>query len=258
MRVRTGGFETEYVTAGSGPWLVLAHCLGGSMDVWQPHQIDTFAKRFHVLAYDVRGHGQSGLPSGDFTVGDLGDDLARLMDELSVERASVVGLSMGGMLAQCLAIAHPDRVEKLVLADTTSFYEGPAVQMWLERAETAEREGPEALLDGTMERWFTAPFRQAHPEVVNRIRALFKANDRHAYAAAGRALSKFDVRPRLGDIKAPTLWLCGDQDAACPPDQARQLAASFHNARFELIESAAHIANLEQPEAFNQAVLNFL
>jgi 3-oxoadipate enol-lactonase len=258
MRVRTGSFETEYVTAGSGPWLLLAHCLGGSLEVWRPYQIDAFAKRFHVLAYDGRGHGRSSTPAGDFTVADLADDAVRLMDELAIERASVVGLSMGGMMAQYLAIGHPDRVDKLVLADTTSFYEGASVEMWRQRAVAAESEGLEPLAGPTMERWFTPPFREAQPEAVARIRAIFVSNDARGYAGAARALAGFDVRAQLGRITAPTLWLSGDQDSACPPEQARQLASAFPHARFELIPSAAHIASVEQPEAFNTAVLDFL
>ncbi|HVA23332.1 MAG TPA: 3-oxoadipate enol-lactonase [Chloroflexota bacterium] len=257
MRARTGSFETEYVTAGSGPWLVLAHCLGGSLGVWQ-HQLDALARSAHVVAYDARGHGGSGHPAGEYGVSDLADDLVRLMDEVGIERASVVGLSMGGMMAQHLAADHADRVDRLVLADTTSHYEGEAVSTWQQRAATARAQGLEPLANATMERWFTAAFRQDRPDEVRRIRDIFTANDAEGYALAVGALSRFDVRPQLGRIKAPTLVITGDQDAACPPDLGRHIASSVQHGRFELLPSASHVSCVEQPDAFNRLVLDFL
>jgi 3-oxoadipate enol-lactonase len=256
MRARTGSFETEYVTAGSGPWLVLSHSLGGSLEVWK-HQMDPLARRFHVLAYNVRGHGQTGHVSGDYNVPDLADDLVRLMDEVGIERASVVGLSMGGMMAQCLAAGHPDRVDKLMLADTTSHYEGEAVGVWKEREVTARTRGLEPLADATMERWFTAGFRERQPDEVARIRGIFTATDPEGYAQGAGALSRFDVRPRLRVIGAPTLVMAGDQDGATPPELGRQIASSIRNGRFELIASASHASCVEQPEAFTKLVLDF-
>ena len=257
MRVRTGSFETEYVTVGSGPWLILAHCLGGSLGVWK-QQLDALARQAHVVAFDARGHGGSGYPAGEYSVPDLADDLVRLMDELGIERASVVGLSMGGMMAQHFAAGHPDRLDKLVLADTTSHYEGAAVSTWQQRAATARAQGLEPLADATMERWFTPGFRQTQPDEVRRIRGIFTANDAEGYALAAGALSRFDVRPRLGRIKAPTLVITGDQDAACPPDLGRHIASSVPNGRFEMLPSASHASCVEQPEAFNRLVLDFL
>ena len=257
MRVRTGSFETEYVTAGSGPWLVLAHCLGGSREVWRG-QLDAFALHRHVLAYDARGHGGSGCPPGEYDVPALADDLVRLMDELGIERASLVGLSMGGMMAQHLAAGHGDRLDKLVLADTTSHYEGEAVGMWQQRAATARAQGLEPLADPTMERWFTPAFHQAAPDEVRRIRDVFTSNSAEGYALAAGALSRFDVRPQLARIAAPTLVICGDQDSACPPELGRQIAAAVPNGRFELLPAASHASCVEQPEAFNRLVLDFL
>jgi len=257
MRVRTGSFETEYITAGSGPWVVLAHCLGGSLAVWK-HQMDPLARAFHVMAYDARGHGVSGNPGSSYEVTDLADDLVRLMDEIGIERASVVGLSMGGMMAQWLAARHPDRLDKLVLAGTTSHYEGEGVTMWQQRAAAATSQGLEPLADATMERWFTAPFRQQHAEQIATIRAIFTGNDAEGYALAAEALSRFDVRPQLSRVSAPTLVISGDQDQACPPQLGREIAGNVRNGRFELVTSAAHISNVEQPERFNQLVLDFL
>ncbi len=257
MRVRTRSFETEYLTAGSGPWLLLAHSLGSSHAMWK-HQIDPLARRFHVLAYDARGHGKSDCPPGEYTVADLADDAVRLMDELGVERAAVVGLSMGGMMGQCLAAAHPDRLDKLVLADTTSHYEGEGVTLWQQRAATARSQGLEALAGATMERWFTPEFRQRQPDEVQRIRDIFTAGDPEGYALAAGALSRFDVRARLGQIKAPTLVICGEADPATPPELGRAIASAIPNARFELIPAASHASCVEQPERFNELVLGFL
>jgi 3-oxoadipate enol-lactonase len=243
--------------SGSGPWLVLAHCLGGSLEVWR-HQLDALARQFHVLAYDARGHGRSGRTDAEYGVADLADDLVRLLDELAIERASLIGLSMGGMMAQHFAAGHPDRLDRLVLADTTSHYEGDSVAMWQQRAATARAQGLEPLADATMERWFTPPFRERRPNEVRRIRDIFTSNDAEGYAQAAGALSRFDVRPQLGGIAAPTLVITGDQDSACPPDQGRHIAGSVRNGCFELLPAASHAAPVEQPEAFNELVLRFL
>lgn len=220
--------------------------------------MDALARHARVLAYDARGHGRSGCPPGEYDVPALADDLVRLMDELGIERASVVGLSMGGMMAQHLAAGHPDRLDKLVLADTTSHYEGDAVTMWQQRAATARSAGLEPLADATMERWFTATFRQSRPDEVKRIRDIFTANPAEGYAQAAGALSRFDVRPRLSRIAAPTLVVTGDQDTACPPDLGRHIASSVPGGRFELLASASHASCVEQPDAFNRLVLDFL
>ncbi len=257
MRARTGSFETEYRTSGSGPWVVLAHCLGSSMDLWK-HQVGPLGHDFSLLLYDLRGQGRSGNPGISYSIGDLADDLTRLLDELSIERASIVGLSMGGMVAQSLAARHGDRVDKLVLADTSSHYQGEVARTWRERAAVARSEGMGALADATMTRWFTEGFRRSNPDEVAWVQATFAATESSGYALACEALAGLDLRAELGRIGVPTLVMAGDQDHSCTPEVGRQIASAIRGGRFELIDSAAHASCVEQAERFTRLTLDFL
>src|SRR3712207_1421788 len=168
MKIKTNGIETNYVIEGEGPWLTMSHSLACNLSMWDP-QAKLLAKHFKVLRYDTRGHGGSSAPDGRYTLDQLADDAKALFDALGTERTHWVGLSMGGMIGQAFALKHPGFFESMVLADTSSRRPPNAQQMWGDRRRLAQEKGMEALVQSTLERWFTEPYRQSHKDVMARI-----------------------------------------------------------------------------------------
>jgi 3-oxoadipate enol-lactonase len=231
--------------------VVLSNPLGTSFEVWDP-QVGVLASRFRVLRYDHRGQGGSETPPGPYSLALLADDLTSLLDELEIARASFVGLSLGGAVGMQLAAACPDRLERLVLACTSARF--ASRDSWLDRADTVRRNGIRVVVEPLLARWFTA---EAQPGDVARCRAMLEATPAEGYAGCCEALAEWDFRPRLGEIKAPTLVLAGAEDPASPPDHGEEIARGS-GARLVVIDGAAHLANVEQPGVFNTALVEHL
>jgi 3-oxoadipate enol-lactonase len=257
LKVRANGIDIRYEISGSGPWLTLSHslCCDGSM--WQP-QLAALGQRFNVLRFVTRGHGGSDAPAGAYTFAQMTDDVLGLLDALQIERTHFVGLSMGGMIGQHLALKAPDRIDRLVLADTTSRMPPEAAPLWAERIRIATGQGMEPLVQPTLERWFTAPWRTAHPEVMAQIGGLIRGTPVAGYVGCALAIAGIDVTDRLHGIKAPTLVIVGDQDVGTPPAMSQAIAAAIPGARLEVIREASHLSNIEQAETFNKLLLDFL
>lgn len=236
------------------PVLLLSTSLGTALEMWEP-QMAAFAARFRVLRYDSRGHGRSAVTPGPYSIEQLGRDALGLLDALGIETAQVCGLSKGGMVGQWLGIHAPERISRLVLANTSAHIGQPEV--WNRRIETVRAEGMAAIRDGVIERWFTAPFRERAPEAVEHLAALLLATDPEGYAAACAAVRDMDQRSELPRIQAPTLVIAGRHDLATPPAQATLLTGAIPDARLVTLE-AAHISNVEAAEAFTAAVLEHL
>jgi len=249
--------EVHHVVEGArgGPTVVLAHSLGTSMRMWDP-QVPSLASGHRVVRYDARGHGRSPVPSGPFTIEDFADDLLQLLDRLDVERAHLVGLSLGGMAAMSLAADRPDRVSSLSLL-CTSAQLGPR-QLWIDRAHTARQQGMAVLGSSMIERWFTPGFLAAHRDVVAGLRAVLEDTPPDGYACACEAILNMDLRERLASITAPTLAIAGAEDPATPPEHLQLIADSIPGARLEVLDDAAHLANLEQPARVNSLLLEHL
>lgn len=237
------------------PVVVLASSIGTTLDLWEP-QVSALGEHFRVLRYDHRGHGRSPSPPAPYAIADLAGDVLELLDRLEIERASICGLSMGGMVGQWLGANHPERVDRLVLT-STSAYAGPP-QKWHDRAATVRADGIEAIADGVLTIWLTEEFRAREPEAVARCRAMMVANDDHGYAGCAEAIAGFDLREGLGEITAPTLVVAGARDSAISPEQARALHEGIEGSELALLDDAAHLPNLEQPAAFNDRVLEHL
>jgi 3-oxoadipate enol-lactonase len=231
--------------------VVLSNPLGTSFEVWD-RQAGVLAQRFRVVRYDHRGQGGSETPPGPYSLELLVDDLTSLLDELEIAQASFVGLSLGGAVGMQLAVACPDRLERLVLACTAARFGSRA--SWLARAHTVRRNCIGALVEPVLERWFTG---EAQSGDVARCRAMLEATPAEGYAACCEALAEWDFRPRLGEIGAPTMVIAGAQDSATPPDDAEQIARGA-GADFVVLDGAAHLANVEQPAAFNTALVQHL
>ena len=239
------------------PWMVFAHSLAADHSMWWP-QIDAFTASHNVLRFDTRGHGASGAPDGDYTLESLASDLLQLLDVVGIRQCHFVGLSMGGMIGQTAVLLDPKRFETLVLADTSSRMAPEALPVW--EARIAAVRGPEgmgAVAPATLERWFTAPFREREPQVVARIDRGIRNTRVAGYVGCSRAIMKLDLTDRLGQVRCPTLVIVGDQDPGTPPAMAEVIARAIPGARLEVIARAAHLANIEQPEAFNSLIRRF-
>lgn len=257
MHARANGIDIRYAVSGSGPWLTLSHSLCCDASMWAP-QMSELERRFRVLRFDTRGHGGSDAPAGAYTFEQMTDDVLGLLDALQIERTHYCGLSMGGMIGQHLALMAPGRIDRLVLADTTSRMPPEAAPLWAERIRVATGQGMEPLVQPTLERWFTAPWRAAHPEVMERIGGLIRATPVAGYIGCAQAIASIDITDRLHEVKVPTLVVVGDQDVGTPPAMSQTIAAAIPGARLEVILEASHLSNIEQTETFNKLLLDFL
>jgi 3-oxoadipate enol-lactonase len=259
MKIRANGIETNYEIHGKegAPWLVLSHSLACSVRMWDP-QIEALKGKYRILAYDTRGHGATEAPKGAYTLELLADDLLALLKALEIEAPHFCGLSMGGMIGQTFALKYPGVFRTLTLADTTSRYPAEAGPLWAERIKTAETKGMEPLAQPTLERWFTEPFRQSHPAVVDGVRKLIVATPVAGYAGCSHAIPKINLTARLKDIRCPILVIVGEQDPGTPLAMAQEIHANAPGSKLVVLPQAAHLANLEQPAAFTRALEDFL
>lgn len=257
MRFKTNGIEINCVIEGEGPWLTMSHSLACKLSMWDP-QMAVLKPHYKVLRFDTRGHGASSAPEGPYTLEQMADDVHGLFAELGIKRTHWVGLSMGGMIGETYALKYPGVFQSMVLADTTSRRPPNAEQMWGERIKIAREKGMDALVGGTLERWFTEPYRTAHPDVMARIGDDIRNTPVAGFAGCCDAISKIDVLDRLKEIDCPALVMVGDQDHGTPPEMARQIHANLRDSDLLIIPSAAHLSNVEQPDVFNKALTEFL
>lgn len=255
MKATINGIAIHYEVHGKegAPWTVWSHSLACSLRMWDP-QIAAFKDRYRVLAYDMRGHGASEAPAIPYTLDMLADDVVALMKHLGIGRAHFIGLSIGGMIGQTLALRNTGLFDRMVFADTTHTQPAEALRQWEERIRVAESQGMQPLVASTMERWFTPGFR-ASPE-AQKIAALIAATPVAGYVGCGRAIMKLNTTARLKEIKVPVLAITGVDDAAA--GGTKFIGETVPGAKFVSIPQASHIANVEQPEAFNRALAAFL
>lgn len=255
--VSVDGVRLNYRMDGphDAPPLVFSNSLGTDLRMWEP-QLPAFAERFRLIRYDSRGHGRSDAPVGPYTLDMLGSDLLALLDVLKIERAHLCGLSLGGMVAQWVAIHHPERVQRLVLANTAARI-GTQLS-WTERIQSVQAGGMYAVRDTVVGRFLSASFRNTRPEVMHWIASMVQATPPQGYVATCEALRDADLRPLVSRIQVPTIILGGALDQSTPPDQAQELYASITRSRLLILDQAAHLSNVEQAEAFNAAVAEFL
>ncbi|MEQ5840756.1 3-oxoadipate enol-lactonase [Paraburkholderia acidicola] len=258
MQLNIDGIDTRYVLSneGGGPWLTFIHQLGGDLSIWD-QMAGYFRDDYTVLRYDVRGHGATAVMDADFSVADLAHDLASLLDALGVTHTHLVGISMGGMIAQQFALDYPQRVDTLTLADTSAGTPPEGRALWDQRAAAARSDGLAALAPATIGRWLTPDFQQAHPEVVEPIREVLLQTSPQGYARACEALRDFDVRDRLAALHMPTLTVAGRHDTGTPPAATAAIAEAIKGARYELLD-AAHLAPIEQSQRFAAMLETFL
>jgi 3-oxoadipate enol-lactonase len=239
----------------NAPVLMLSNSLGTTLQMWDG-QVAPFTQHFRLIRYDRRGHGKSGAPKGPYTMDQLGRDVLAVLDGLGIKsKINWCGLSMGGMVGQWLGANAPERVERLVLTNTSSFF--PDKNGWNERLKLVEEKGIAAFAAPNMARWFTKGFLERSPDKVAPIQAMFAATPLQGYLACGAAVRDMDQRALLPKVKAPTLVIAGSQDGATPPEANKYIADNIPGAKYMEVD-AAHLSNVEQSEAYTKAVLDFL
>jgi 3-oxoadipate enol-lactonase len=257
--VRTGNVVAYYELSGppGAPVVAFANSLGTNVHVWDA-QLGPFTRTFRVLRYDMRGHGLSseGTPGRAITIATLADDLAALLDALGISSVRLVGLSIGGMVAQRFAATYPHRLDALVLCATGNRI--GTRETWESRIATIAREGIGAIVPGVMERWFTPRAHAEQPELVAGFATMLGRTPASGYVAACLAIAAADLRDEDARITAPTLVVAGAGDAVTPPAAGAELRDAIRGAELAVIDGAAHILCAEQPAAFDAAVLGFL
>lgn len=237
----------------TGPTVLLANGLGLNLEMWAA-QMPQLGRLFRVVRFDNRGHGGSAVPDGPMTMETVASDALAVLDAVGAERASVIGLSMGGMLALWLAAHHPDRVDKVVAANLGG---ASNAQMWNARIKAVTDNGIAAVSEGMAERWFTAPFLAASPERAQPVLDQLAATSAEGYAAGCAAVRDADIHAVLGSITAPTLVIAGLKDAVTAPALGGKIAAAIAGAQFVELD-AGHLSNVEAADAFTHAAIAFL
>jgi 3-oxoadipate enol-lactonase len=244
-------------SGGRGEAVILAHAIGCDRRMWEDI-VPALAKRHRVIAPDARGHGRSPLPPRSWSLEDMADDAARLLDRLGIERAHWVGLSMGGMVGQAFALRHAARLGRLVLANTTSSYGPEGRPNWDNRIRLVSEGGLGAIRDMVAARYFSPDFLAARPEVVERVMGRFMETPAQGYVGCCEAIRELDYIDALPRIASPTLVIAGDLDAGTPPAMSRAIVERGPGARLAVLRGASHLSAVELPAEFAALVGDFL
>jgi 3-oxoadipate enol-lactonase len=237
------------------PVVVLSNSLGSTYEMWD-RRVSELSLSFRVVRYDIRGHGRSPVPDGPYVIDDLVDDVVALLDELGVERAHFVGLSLGGMTGLRLAALSPERVDRLAVLCTSALL-GPA-QAWHDRAALVREQGTSAVAEAVVGRWYTTSFAAREPARILAAQQMVAATPAEGYASCCEAIATMDLTQDLAHIWAPTLAIAGAEDHATPPDHLERIASGVRDGRLLVVPGAAHLANDEQPQAVTKALLEHL
>lgn len=249
--------DVHHVVEGpdDAPVLVLANSLGSTLRMWDA-QIPQLVSRFRVVRFDMRGHGESPVPPGPYTIADLGHDVIALLDRLEVAKAHFCGLSLGGMVGMWLAAYAPDRIDRLVLCCTSARLGPP--QMWAERARTVREQGTAAVADAGVGRWLTPEYAARNPELAADLRDMIASTPAEGYAGCCAAIERMDLTGILPTIRAATLVIAGADDPSTPPAHAASIATTIPGARMAIVPHAAHLANVEQADTVTALILEHL
>lgn len=251
--------KSHYRIDGRGErWVTFVTGIANDLSMWDG-QVAALERDFNVLRYDLRGHGGTPASGGAYTIELLVSDLAALLDQLNIRRTSVIGLGLGGAIAQAFAIEHPGRVERLMPCCCRARMVPDFAAMWHKLRETVSTNGLESIVEPTVQRWFSEDFKSRHPEVLEKIRKMIRSTTQEGYMGVTAAFLGLDVEAELGSIKAPTLYVSGAEDRlGGPPALMEGLAAKVKGARHVSVPNAAHIANIQNPEGFNRVLMDFL
>jgi 3-oxoadipate enol-lactonase len=256
-KVEVNGIRIYHELSGpaDAPVVVLSNSLGTRLEMWDP-QMPALARRYRVLRYDSRGHGRSDAPPGAYSIGLLAGDVLKLLDVLGIEQVHFCGLSKGGMVGQRLASHHGERLLSLTLCATSAHL--PPAKLWNQRIEQTAQGGMAPVVDGVIERWFTASYRATPRPEIDKVRAMILATPPQGYGACCAAIRDMDQSDAIRTIRTPTLLVAGALDPATTVEMMRTLHRGIAGSRLVEIPQAAHLLNIEQAESFNAILLDFL
>ena len=259
MVIAVNGIKMKYEISGKdgAPVVVLCHSLGSSLVMWGP-QMESLRIHFQVLRYDTRGHGGTESPPGPYTLEALGEDVVALLEALKIQQVHFVGLSMGGMIGQYLGLSYPARLRSLALCSTAAVIPQEAQPLWDERIEAARTRGLKALVDGTMDRWFTAAYLRKNSSMLGIIRRQFLETPLEGFIGCCEAIRRLNFLDRLPEIRLPTAILVGEEDPGTPVTASRAIHEKIPGSKLVIFPAAKHLANVEKAEEFNSALLQFL
>lgn len=255
--VQANGIAIDYSLEGpeDAPTVTLSNSLMSNYRMWNA-QMPALTERYRVLRYDTRGHGATEVTPGPYTIELLVDDVRALHDALGIGKTHFVGLSMGGMTGQLLAVKYPDLLQSLTLCDTASHM--PPASMWDDRIDTARGQGMDGLVEATLARWFTPPMHDRAPEEIARVGDMIRSTPVDGFCACCEAIKVMNQTDILSGIAAPTMIIVGADDAGTTPDMSRAIQAEIAGSQLEILPQAAHLSNIEQADAFNRVLLGFL
>ena len=259
MLITANGIRIHYELSGrkDGPVVILSHSLASSLKMWKP-QMGMLESLFRVLRYDTRGHGKSETTPAPYTLELLGEDALGLLDILGMDRVHWVGLSMGGMIGQSIALNHPERLKSLALCDTAPIIPPEAQPIWDERIEGVQKNGMKSQFETTMERWFTPSFLSLNLPMLTLIKEEFLATPAEGYIGCAGAIRKLNYLERLGEINLPTFIIVGEDDPATPVSASEAIHERIRNSKLVILPSTRHLSNVEQPRVFNENLVEFL
>lgn len=240
------------------PVVMLSNSLASNLTMWDPQIAALTGAGFRVLRYDSRGHGQSAVPQGPYTIEMLAEDAVGLMDALELEKVRFCGLSKGGMVGQVLGARHGGRLLSLALCDTSAYMMAAGTAAWDERIATVREKGMAGVADGTIDRWFTKPGQQRMPDEVEKVRQMILATPVEGFCACCEAIKGMDQRESIRAITTPTLVVVGEQDPGTTVEMAREIHERIPASELAILPEAAHFSNVEQADGFNEALLGFL
>ena len=260
MKVKVNGIQLNYRIDGPEgvPWVTMSNSLATTHRMWDA-QMAAFTKQYRVLRYDKRGHGETDVAPGPYTFELLADDVLALLEALSIKQTHFVGLSMGGMTGMTLALKKPDVLRSLVLCDTTSKDPLGDPALWQQRIDAVNASGSmEAMVETTVGRFLTPDTVKTRPAVADAVRAMVRSTPIGGYIACCQAIAKLNLTDRLPRITIPTMVVVGADDPATTVEMARTIQKGIAGSELVILKNAAHLSNLEQADAFNAAVLDFL
>lgn len=259
MKISANGITMHYEMEGpkSAPVVTLSHSLATDLSMWDS-QAAVLKSAYRVLRYDTRGHGGTDAPEGPYTLEQLAEDVRALLQALRIPKTHFMGISMGGMIGQALALKNPGMLQSLILCDTSSRIPEEALPIWEERIGLAQNQGMEALAASTMERWFTAPFRGKPLPELEKVRRMINTTPVKGYVGCSRAIMRLNLTERLREITLPAFIIVGEEDPGTPVAASRAIHEQIKGSELVILKSAAHLSNIEQQDTFNTAVTGFL
>jgi 3-oxoadipate enol-lactonase len=259
MKISANGIQVNYTLEGptDAPLVTMSHSLATDLSMWDP-QAKALARRYRVLRYDTRGHGGTEAPAGAYTLSQLADDARALLQALGIRRTHWIGLSMGGMIGQTLALSSPELFQSLSLCDTSSRIPADMKHLWDERIATVEAKGMDPMVEPTVARWFTPKFIETRKDVIEPVRAMIRRTPPKGYVGCCHAIRALDLTDRLKAITLPTLIIVGAQDLGTPVAASEAIKQQIKGSELVVLDPASHLSNLEQPDAFTNALEQFL